>query len=1081
LIKEAIESGLTMPDYQLQESGQFVIYDYQNSRPFASFLPGISGTMGIPLWVFYVNRGQAIASFGVENKDKPILEFQTANRAFQLTSYMGFRTFIRMRRGKKQIFYEPFSRGASLQKMVIGANELCLQEESTAIGLTTDVVYYLLPEENLAGLVRLVTVTNRSDEPIGLEMLDGLPAVIPFGVNNQILKDIGQTVEAWMEVYNLDQNVPFYHLRASVADTTEVSSFEAGHYMLAFHEGPDGPRILPAIVDPRLIFGQNTSLSKPDAFIQNGLREMLAQKQITCGRTPCGFSAVQAELKPGESIRLNSLFGHASRLENIQTKIGFLVSTSYLDNKRSEANELVNNLSEAIACRTSLPIFDAYCRQTFLDNILRGGWPIAFGRDNRKSIYHIYSRKHGDLERDYNSFSLAPEFYSQGNGSYRDINQNRREDVWFLPSVGDFNIRAFISLIQLDGYNPLILQGSRFEVLPEKLDELLAMTYDSERMRGLLSKPFTPGGLLKRIADDSIPLTVGTQIFLEMVISASNQQADATFGEGYWIDHWTYNLDMIEGYLVVYPDRKNDLLFSRDDLPFYDSPMIVNPRSRKYVLEGDRPRQFNSIAEDHKKAALMASKGEGPSWARVGHGSGAVYRSSLFVKLINLAVLKFATLDPWGMGIEMEAGRPGWYDALNGLPGLFGSSMPETYALKRLVRFLGDVIKDEETGELRLHIEMMRLLRRVVKANEIYHSSDLEERDFLYWDTVSSAREAYRASIRQGPDGTEKYLPQDELVEILGIFETKIDAGIQRALALNNGIPPTYFTFHVDEFVLLKDNKGRQLSDAQERPYIRIKKFTPRVLPLFLEGVVKAMNVSDLSSAKKIYDQVKEGPLYDQKLKMYKVNASLLALPKDIGRARAFTPGWLENESIWLHMEYKYLLEILRAGLYEEFFTDFRNGLIPFLDPKIYGRSTLENSSFIVSSAHPDVLLHGAGFVARLSGATAEFISMWRILMAGKKPFFVRAGQLCLTLKPILPAWMFTEENTLAFNFLGSTTVNYHNQKRQDTFDPRCVAHSIILYPKEGDSIKIGGDIVPAPYAKMVRSGQIRKIDVYFD
>jgi hypothetical protein len=40
------------------------------------------------------------------------------------------------------------------------------------------------------------------------------------------------------------------------------------------------------------------------------------------------------------------------------------------------------------------------------------------------------------------------------------------------------------------------------------------------------------------------------------------------------------------------------------------------------------------------------------------------------------------------MGIEMEAGRPGWYDALNGLPGLFGSSMPETYELLRLVNFL---------------------------------------------------------------------------------------------------------------------------------------------------------------------------------------------------------------------------------------------------------------------------------------------------------------------------------------------------------------------------------------------------------
>ena len=53
---------------------------------------------------------------------------------------------------------------------------------------------------------------------------------------------------------------------------------------------------------------------------------------------------------------------------------------------------------------------------------------------------------------------------------------------------------------------------------------------------------------------------------------------------------------------------------------------------------------------------------------------------------------------------------------------------------------------------------------------------------------------------------------------------------------------------------------------------------------------------------------------------MYKVNASLASQSHEIGRARAFTPGWLENESIWLHMEYKYLLEVLKAGLYEEFF-----------------------------------------------------------------------------------------------------------------------------------------------------------------
>ena len=92
---------------------------------------------------------------------------------------------------------------------------------------------------------------------------------------------------------------------------------------------------------------------------------------------------------------------------------------------------------------------------------------------------------------------------------------------------------------------------------------------------------------------------------------------------------------------------------------------------------------------------------------------------------------------------------------------------------------------------------------------------------------------------------------------------------------------------------------------------------------------------------------------------MYKVNASLKEASYEIGRARAFTPGWLENESIWLHMEYKYLLELLRSGMYEEFFADFHKAAIPFLDPQVYGRSIYENSSFIASSKNPNRAYHG--------------------------------------------------------------------------------------------------------------------------
>ena len=75
---------------EFDDNNRYVIKDYSNKRPFASFLPGIAGENGIPLWSFYVNRGQAITSFGVADKNHPIVEFQPANKAYQTTAFTGF-------------------------------------------------------------------------------------------------------------------------------------------------------------------------------------------------------------------------------------------------------------------------------------------------------------------------------------------------------------------------------------------------------------------------------------------------------------------------------------------------------------------------------------------------------------------------------------------------------------------------------------------------------------------------------------------------------------------------------------------------------------------------------------------------------------------------------------------------------------------------------------------------------------------------------------------------------------------------------------------------------------------------------
>jgi hypothetical protein len=178
-------------------------------------------------------------------------------------------------------------------------------------------------------------------------------------------------------------------------------------------------------------------------------------------------------------------------------------------------------------------------------------------------------------------------------------------------------------------------------------------------------------------------------------------------------------------------------------------------------------------------------------------------------------------------------------------------------------------------------------------------------------------------------------------------------------------------------------------------------------------------------------------------------------------------------------MSFKYLLALLEAGLYEEFFTFFPKALPPNMNPEVYGRSLLENCSFIVSSAHPDKSLHGAGFVARLSGVAAEFLSIWRIMMAGKNPFYVQDGGLQLCLKPILPGWLFTESGILSFTFLGHTTITYHNPERLDTYLPVIEPYQVVLYLEDDQQVTLEKGVVSAPYAEMVRNGQVSSMDIF--
>jgi hypothetical protein len=308
------------------------------------------------------------------------------------------------------------------------------------------------------------------------------------------------------------------------------------------------------------------------------------------------------------------------------------------------------------------------------------------------------------------------------------------------------------------------------------------------------------------------------------------------------------------------------------------------------------------------------------------------------------------------------------------------------------------------------------------------------------------------------------------------------------------GVPYTYFVNDVIDY----EATGR--ANPLGHPTVTPLDFRQRPVKLFLEGPVHWIKYRR-DEAKSIYDAVARSALFDRKLKMYKNCENMRGESPELGRAvGAYPRGWIENESIYLHMEYKYLLEVLRAGLCEEFWKDAKRTLIPFMDPATYGRSTLEGASFIVSSAYADEALHGRAFQPRLSGITCEYLHIWILAVAGEKPLRLdRTGKLELALEPRLPGWLFTTEPTrrpyfdprdgwtellipasaFAFKLFGHTLVVYQNDSRKDTFgNGRARPRSYLLAYRNGKSVRVNAATAAAAHARAVRGGEVARIDV---
>ncbi|MEA1926725.1 MAG: hypothetical protein U9N73_00845 [Candidatus Auribacterota bacterium] len=1095
--------------YYLDQQNRFVIENYNRAKPFSNFFPGIAGKWGIPTWIYYVNRAQGICSAGVKDKDHQIMEFLSFNRACQVIPRQGFRTMIRLKDGK---FFEPFQKTDSPaveQKMLVSSGELELRESRRRPALEVNLLYYPLVQYPLPAFIREITFKNRGKSTLKFDLLDGLPRILPYGMEESHVKSTARHIEGMMGVGEI-AGAPIFRLKQTAADREEISYISGGNFYFSLA----GDQLNPGqyIVDPACIFEEPFNYDTPRRFKEDGLSGVLSQKQIRECRTPCAFTGMKISLKPGEEFNLTSLIGACLEDRDLVTLTEDVRKKGFLSGRKDDNREILDRIKNYTLTVSSSRIFNQYCGQDFLDNVIRGGMPLVFEDANKKSVFYLYSRQNGDLERDYHHFVIEPTYLSQGNGHYRSVHQNRRMDTWFFPEIEDANLHTFMDLIQLDGYNPLEVKGFFFSVtdrdgLKKWLKNLVGKT-DIKSIMQLVESPFTPGAFLRRL-EKAVDLP--RDRFHEVVsrLSAFCRQDEAGgIHEGFWIDHWTYNLDLIDSYLMIYPDRRKDLLIGKRDYSFFDDPDVVLPRKEKHVKVGNKIRCYGAVVRDREKQEMIDSRPDRPFQVRTRHGKGKIYTTTLMVKLLCVAANRLATLDPLGRGMEMEADKPGWNDSMNGLPGILGSSLGEALELRRLLRFLLKSLKTlNRKGGLKVSIyqELARFIDELNGAVKKRLDSKARSRRFIFWDDSHTLLEEYREKTRLGVGGKNMEVSADKLIDFikdaLNLMGLNLSGRESKKLFSPGGVPYTYFINEVDRYRPIWKDREKKIPALSHGgyPLVEARSFKQRPTALFLEGPVHYLRTNP-KKKKEIYRAVKNSRIYDQKLKMYKSCESLKDETFEIGRVKAYPPGWIENESVYLHMEYKYLLELLRSGLYSEFYRDIETAMVCFCDPAVYGRSILEGASFIASSAFPDASLHGQAFQPRLSGITCEMLHIWTLMVAGPHPFLLnRDGNACLALEPALAGRLFTRTelrfdyyddqdgwesvtippDSFAFRFIGRVLVVYHNPGRKNTFGPGGVSPRSYRLDYGGGKTELGRDAkLSPPGSWAVREGRVKRIDV---
>lgn len=718
-------------------------------------------------WMFVSSRGGLTAGRG--DARTALFPYETDDRLHHPSSVGGPVTLIRLPDGDAPP-WEPFRSDVTtdvqrnLYKAVAG-DQVLFEEINSSLRLRFT---YRWATSREFGFVRTATLSNLADEPVTVELLDGLNNLLPHGLDPRLYQQMSNLTNAYKrnELIDVPSRLTVFSLESNVVDRPEPAEVLIGTAVWSI--GPPNA-VVGVDTDDIGVFRTRNDLQldrlvtgKPGAYLLNatldlGPRESQAwsivadvaqtQSQVVGLRsylngTADPMSEVGRTVKDG-SDSLVARLAHADALQRSGDRMAtahhfanvlynVMRGGTFVSDREIERADFVDYLHQRNGVVTArhqaaldqLPETIEHAElmdrieELGDDQLLRlalGYLPLAF------------SRRHGDPSRPWNAFSIRvrdddgdPVMHYEGN--WRDIFQNWEALCMSFPAYLPGVVSVFLNASTADGFNPY------------------------------------------RITRDGIDWEI--------------PEPDNSWSNiGYWGDHQiVYLLRLLEATQRFHPGTLRGMLgramFSYADVPYRIVPygdLVKDPKATIRYDEAAELRTSERTAVVGFDGKLLSSDGE-------------VYLVTMLEKLLVPALAKLSNFVPDG-GIWMNTQRPEWNDANNALVG-HGLSMVTLYYLRRYLRHVAQLVGDADVETIEASREVAEWMSAISKTLSDHAAAVgteiTNERRRTIVDQLGEAFSKYRWTIYdQGFDGTAS-VTAASVIDLCNVAIAHLDDTIER-------------------------------------------------------------------------------------------------------------------------------------------------------------------------------------------------------------------------------------------------------------------------------------------------------------